>query len=63
MGNNTNIFPSQIQEFPLIDISLPMQQTIVDEIKGELDKQEVVKKRIEIERGKIDKIIEDAITN
>ncbi len=61
LGNNTNIFPSQIQEFPMIDISLKDQQKIVDEIKAELDKQEEMKQKIESERAKIDEIIEKAI--
>jgi len=61
LGNNTNIFPSQIQEFPMIDISLKAQQKIVDEIKAELDKQEEIKSKIESERNKIDEIIEKAI--
>lgn len=61
LGNNTNIFPSQIQEFPLIDISTKKQQIIVDEIKAELDKQEEIKQKIELERNKIDEIIEKAI--
>lgn len=61
LGNNTNIFPSQIQELPMIDISLKAQQKIVDEIKAELDKQEEFKSKIESERKKIDDIIEKAI--
>ena len=61
LGNNTNIFPSQIQEFPMIDISLKEQQKIVDEIKTELDNQEEYKKKIANERNKIDEIIEKAI--
>lgn len=61
LGNNTNIFPSQIQEFPMIDISLKEQQKIVDEIKAELDKQGEMKKKIEAERNKIDEIVEKAI--
>lgn len=61
LGNNTNIFPSQIQEFPLIDISLKEQQRIVDEIKTELDKQEDNNHKITLERGKIDQIIEEAV--
>jgi len=61
MGNNTNIFPSQIQEFPIIDIPLKEQQIIVDEIKSELDKQENIKKQIEIERNKIDEIIKNVV--
>jgi type I restriction enzyme S subunit len=61
LGNNTNIFPSQIQEFPMIDISLKDQRKIVDEIKAELDKQEEMKKKIQTERNKIDEIIEKAV--
>jgi len=61
LGNNTNIFPSQIKEFPMIDISLKEQQKIVDEIKAELDKQEEMKQKIETERNKIDEIIEKPI--
>ncbi len=61
LGNNTNIFPSQIQELPMIDMSLKSQQKIVDEIKAGIDKQEDIKKKIELERNKIDEIIERAI--
>ncbi|MDX2082981.1 MAG: restriction endonuclease subunit S, partial [Rickettsiales bacterium] len=63
LGNNTNIFPSQIREFPIIDISLTRQQKIVDEIKLELDLQEQIKKQIEAERQKIDVIIEQSISS
>lgn len=58
---NKNIFPSQIQELPMIDISLEKQQRIVLEIKTELDKQEEMKKKIEAERNRIDEIIEKAV--
>ena len=61
LGNNTNIFPSQIQEFPMLNISLKAQQKIVDEIKTELDKQEEMNQTIKAERNKIDEIIENAI--
>ena len=61
LGNNTNIFPSQIQEFPMLDLSLQNQQKIVDEIKAELDKQESMRQKIKIERNKIDEIIEKTI--
>lgn len=40
LGNNTNIFPSTVQEFPLIGISVAEQQRIVDEIQAELDRNE-----------------------
>lgn len=61
LGNNTNIFPSQIQEFPMIDISLENQQKIVDEIKAKLDAQKEMNRKIETERSKIDEIIEKSI--
>lgn len=61
LGNNTNIFPSQIKEFPMIGISLKNQQKIVNEIKVELDKQEEIKQKIMAERNTIDEIIEKAI--
>jgi len=61
LGNNTNIFPSQIQEFPMIDIPLPHQQKIVDQIKTGLDQQEEVKQQIKDEREKIDQLIEETI--
>jgi len=46
-------------EVPVPD--LQTQQEIVDEIKAELDKQEALKQQIQIERDKIDRIIEAAI--
>lgn len=58
---NKNIFPSQIQELPMIDISLRDQQKIVNEIKAELDRQEEMREKIEAERSKIDEIIEQAV--
>lgn len=63
LGNNTNIFPSQIRELPIIDISLARQQEIVDEIKLELDSQEEIKKQIISKRQKIDSIIEQSISS
>jgi len=57
LGNNTNIFPNQIQEFPMIDISLEKQAEIVAEIKDELDEQQKTIQKIEIERNKIGEII------
>lgn len=61
LGNNTNIFPSQIQEFPMIDIPLKSQQKIIDEIKAEFDKQEEIKQKITYLRNQIDLIIEQSI--
>lgn len=62
LGNNTNIFPIVIQEFPLPDISLEEQQRIVDEIKVEIDKQEEIKSQISVLRAEIDGIIEKVIS-
>lgn len=62
LGNNTNIFPSQIQEFPMLDISADRQKEIVDEIKQEIDEQNKIKLEIEKLRNRIDTIIETAIT-
>ena len=58
LGNNTNIFPIQIREFPLLDISLERQQRIVDEIKTEFDAQDKIKSDLKVEIKKIDEIIE-----
>ena len=61
LGNNTNIFPIVIQEFPMIDISLDEQQRIVGEIHSEIEKQESIKAKIASLRSEIDRIIEDTI--
>lgn len=60
LGNNTNIFPGQIQEFPMIDIPQEEQGKIVNEIKTELDKQEEINRKIESKIDKISDIIKDA---
>lgn len=61
LGNNTNIFPIVVQEFPLIDISLEEQQRIVDEIHYEISKQDEIRKEISELRLQIDQIIENAV--
>lgn len=61
LGNNTNIFPSVIQEFPMIDISLDEQQRIVDEINTGISKQDEIKAKIATLRSQIDSIIEETI--
>jgi type I restriction enzyme S subunit len=61
LGNNTNIFPSQIKEFPISDVSLNRQNKIVEKIKSQLDEQEQKKKTIDQKRQEIDKVIEDAL--
>lgn len=59
--NQIHLYWEQISNFQIPNIPLDQQQKIVDEIKAELDKQENIKKQIEIERNKIDEIIENAI--
>ncbi|GAW27812.1 restriction endonuclease subunit S [Carboxydocella sp. ULO1] len=61
LGNNTNIFPSQVQEFPIIDVPLDVQQRIVDQVKEELNMQEKIEKEIEDQRNKIAEIIKNVI--
>ncbi len=61
LGNNTNIFPSQIREFPLPDISISEQEKIVSKIKGQLEVQEAQKNAIEQKRMEIDVIIKKVI--
>lgn len=60
LGNNTNIFPIVVREFPLIDIPIVEQQRIVDEIQAEIDKQNEIKNHIATLRMEIDKIVESA---
>ena len=61
LGNNTNIFPIVVREFPMLDISLVEQQRIVDEIHAEIAKQDEIKKQIESLRGQIDVLIQDVL--
>lgn len=57
LGNNTNIFPVVIKEFPIPDISIKEQDTIVAQIKVDMDKQLEIKRKIESVRNKIAKFI------
>jgi len=61
LGNNTNIFPSQIKEFPIPDWDETKQAEIVDKIKTQLDEQKVIDGQIEENQQAIKRIIEDAI--
>jgi restriction endonuclease S subunit len=58
---NQNIFPIQIQEFPLIDIPIERQKKIVEEIKLQLDKQVDTLTKIDIKRQEIDDIIKKSV--
>jgi type I restriction enzyme, S subunit len=56
-----NINANEYLELKIPNITLKDQQKIVDEIKGELNKQEEINKKIQTERNEIDEIIEKAI--
>lgn len=62
LGNNTNIFPSQIKEFPMPDWDEKKQAEIVEAIKTQLDEQRVIDRQIEEKQKAINKIIDEAIT-
>lgn len=56
LGNNTNIFPKDINDLPFPNISLEEQENIVRQINIEIEKQEkiqeeIVRKRKEIEKS------------
>jgi type I restriction enzyme S subunit len=59
--NQIELYANEISNFLILNLPLSHQQKIVDEIKLELDAQEKIKKQIELERQKIDAIIEQAI--
>jgi hypothetical protein len=59
---NKNIFPIVVREFPMPDIPLALQQRIVDEIQGEIGKQDSIRAQAADLRGRIDAIIESALT-
>lgn len=61
LGNNTNIFPSQIQEFPIPDWDEEKQKEIVDKIKTQIDSQKEIDKQIAEKQAEISAIIEKAI--
>lgn len=57
LGNNTNIFPNQVQEFPIPDIPLSEQQKIVYMINTEIDKQKEIENQIDEKKSEIEKMI------
>ena len=61
LGNNTNIFPNNLQDFPFPDLSLTEQEKIVEQIKTKMHEQnsivaEIKNKKVIIE-GKIEAAI------
>ncbi len=61
LGNNTNIFPNQIQEFPLPDISLDEQQKIVEIIQEKINEQNIIRDKIKDLKNQIDDIIYETV--
>jgi type I restriction enzyme, S subunit len=62
LGNNTNIFPSQIGEFPMLDYSLKDQAKIVEKIKTRILDQQKYTQMIEAKRAEIEKLILDSLS-
>ena len=58
---NNNIFPSQIQEFPIPAVSLEQQNDIVEEIKQAIETQNKTKQEILELRKRIDELMEETI--
>jgi restriction endonuclease S subunit len=61
LGNNTNIFPSQVQEFPIPDWDETKQTELVDKIKTQIDAQKEIDKQIAEKQAEISAIIEKAL--
>ncbi|ACK69429.1 hypothetical protein PCC7424_0974 [Gloeothece citriformis PCC 7424] len=58
LGNNTNIFPSQIQDFPILDLCVEKQEMIIHEIKTQLEEQAEIQEKINMKKAEIIHIIE-----
>ena len=58
LGNNLNIFPSQVQELPILEVSIEDQKRVVSLIKSEIDIQNNTQKLILEKQFQIEKIIE-----
>lgn len=61
LGNNTNIFPNQIKEFPMLNVPRETQTRLVKEIRAEFSTQDKIKRRIEAKRGKIDEMLRQLV--
>ena len=53
LGNNTNIFPIQIKNFPIIDIPLKKQEKIAQEIRNSIEEQRKLQAEIDIYQNEI----------
>jgi type I restriction enzyme S subunit len=57
LGNNTNIFPNNLQDFPIPNISIEEQKGIVYEIDKELKQQREIINSIETIMKRMDRLI------
>lgn len=62
LGNNTNIFPNNLQDFPFPDISLTEQEKIVNQVKDKMHEQDSIMNTIKSKRNIIQQKIEEAIS-
>jgi type I restriction enzyme S subunit len=54
LGNNTNIFPNQLHNFPIIDVSIYQQREMVDELKDFLAESDASLRTAQSLEDKID---------
>jgi hypothetical protein len=54
LGNNTNIFPVQLQDFPMLDLTMPQQAAIVEELDSEIGQLDSKKERIDSVRREME---------
>ena len=63
LGNNTNIFPVVLQEFPIPNISLEEQTKIVKLIDKKISENKIIESKINEKRLEIETIINNYIYN
>ena len=63
LGNNTNIFPGQIQEFPFLDFDMKRQAAVIQKISSQIEAQNRVQRQIQAKYQEIGKIIENAMSS
>ena len=63
LGNNTNIFPNNLQDFPFPDLSLTEQEKIVNQVKAKMHEQDSIKAEIKNKKEIIEDKIEAAMKN
>lgn len=63
LGNNTNIFPNIVQEFPIPDIDIDEQEKIVGEIESKLEIQKRNVAKIEMLEKSIEQLLISTLAN